>query len=143
MFCHVTNPEHVGPVDGELAVDEVIGEICPWVTPRRPVLAPSINALDAGMTHQAFDAPDADVDPLAEAQLGIDAPRPIGAAGLGVDLGDDAGEDLARRRAGSGVLATLAPVVVARRRDPEARTEHGHRVAGLLRLDEGEGSRER
>jgi len=143
VLGHVTDPERVGAVDGELAVHEVVVERGAGVTSCCPVFLPSVDPLDARTTHEAFDTAASDVDALAETELGVDATRPVGAATLGVDRGDHLSEDRVRRRAGSGALASFAPVVVARGRDPKAAAEHGDRVVGLLRLDEGEGQRER
>jgi hypothetical protein len=55
------------------------------------VLFASIDALDPGPAHQALDATDVDAHARAECELDVDAPRPVGAMALGVDLRDDAG----------------------------------------------------
>lgn len=84
-----------------------------------------MDTLDAGLSHQSLDPADPDVDPLSECELGVDTARAVGAAGLGVDVGDHPGQGLVGRRARGGVHSSSSPVVVARRRDTEDPTEHG------------------
>ncbi len=61
----VAHPEGIGPVDGELAVDEVFARAPLRVTPGREVLLPAIDPLDPRLSHQALDALFSDVDALA------------------------------------------------------------------------------
>lgn len=81
-----------------MALDEVVAERCTRIAPRRPVLLPSIDPLDAGTSHQALDALSPDVDAFAKRQLGMHTRGAVGAAAHGVDLGDPLGQQLVRRR---------------------------------------------
>ena len=60
-----------------------------------------------------------------------------------MDLFDELGQELVGHLTARGVHKTCPPVIKARRRHLEGSTQDDHRVVRLLRLDEGEGQRER
>jgi hypothetical protein len=76
----IADPESIRPIDCELAVHEVIAERCFGIAPGGEVLLPSIDTLEPGLSHEAFDALLADVDALAQDELGVHTRAAIGAA---------------------------------------------------------------
>ena len=84
----VGEPEHVGPVHGEVALDQVLfGGLVDQV-----LLAPlrARESLDAQLAHDGEDQLLVDHHVLLSHQGGSDAQHPIGAPGPLVDVGDEA-----------------------------------------------------
>jgi len=75
----IADPEGIRSVDCELAVHEVVRERGFGVAPGGEVLLPSIDPLETGLSHQALDTLFADVDTLAQDELGMHARAAIGA----------------------------------------------------------------
>jgi hypothetical protein len=67
-------------IDCEVAVHEVIRESRFGIAHGGEVLLPSIDTLEPGLSHEAFDALLTDVDALAQDELGVHAWAAIGAA---------------------------------------------------------------
>ena len=88
MLGDVGEPELVGAVDGELAVDQVGIGVRGGVADGAAVASAPVEALDAGLAHQPGDPLVVDRQAEPQGQLGVD-PRPaVGAAGLFVNLLD-------------------------------------------------------
>ena len=109
----VNHPQLVGAMRAELAGHQiVIGDRRGVAAGQAPTSA-ARHALEAFSSHQPLDSLAADVDSLAEAQLGMHPWCAVGAPGLAVDLGDDWAQRLVftapPARAGLGA----SPVVVA------------------------------
>jgi hypothetical protein len=83
----VGEPEHVGPVHGEIPLDQVL--FCGLV--HQVLLAPlgTRQALDAQLTHDGEDQFLVDHHVLFADQGGSDAQHPIGATRAFVDVGDE------------------------------------------------------
>jgi hypothetical protein len=113
----VGDPEAVGSRHTELAVDQVIGGNAVGITPCAPVLPALVDAGDARRPHQALDAFAADAHALAQAQLVVDARRPIAASGHLMDGEDLLGQLRVAPPALTRVGPALAPLIEPRRRD--------------------------
>jgi hypothetical protein len=120
-----------------VAVHEVIRESRFGIAHGGEVLLPSIDTLDPGLSHEAFDALFAEVDALTQDELGVHTRDAIGAARLGVDLTDLLGQELVEHRAPGRALEAFPPVVIAARRDSERLAQHDDRVVGLVGSDRG------
>ena len=70
-----------------------------------PVLGAAGDALQAGAAYQQLDSVEADADPAAQSELGVDPPAAVGLPGVGVHLADDIGQPgMPDRRAEGGRL---------------------------------------
>ena len=79
MLGDIADPERIRSIDCELAVHEVIRESRFGISPGGEVLLASIDTLEPGLSHQALDALLADVDALAQDELGMHTWAAIGA----------------------------------------------------------------
>jgi hypothetical protein len=59
-----------------------------WVTSGQPATPAAVDALEAVLAHEPGDTLAADLDIEAEAQLGVDARRAVGATAAVMDLTD-------------------------------------------------------
>jgi hypothetical protein len=92
--------------------------------------------LYSGGSHEAGDALSRCRDAVAQAELGMDAGRPVGAAAAGVDLFDQRQQSLVITATSTG--AARLPGIKARGRHLHGAAQSHDRVVGLLRLDEAE-----
>ena len=85
MFGDVCEPQPVRAVDGELAVDQVVGGLVGGIADRAPAAAASVEALDAGLAHEPGDSFVVDVHAHAENEFRVHAGPPVGATGFDVN----------------------------------------------------------
>ena len=133
----VADPEPVRLGAGEVAVDEVRRRVSLRIADRRlEAAAASVGAADAELPHQPSDALLADLDAIAEAQLGVDPRCTVDLLGLAVDLPDP----LAELAVGElpGARRTALPGVEALTRDTDDPAQQGDRELCGLSLDEPE-----
>jgi hypothetical protein len=114
----VRHPELVGCIWGELAGHQIIIRDRSRIPAGEPSPSPAGHALEALGTHEPLDSLTTDMNTLAEAQLGMDPRRAVGAPGLAMDLLDrSAQRQVVTMPATRGHLGG-SPVVVAAARHP-------------------------
>ena len=82
MFGDVGDPQLVWAGAGELPLDQISGGR--FGSQAAPVLGAAGDALQAGAAHQQLDSVEADADPAAQSELGVDPPAAVGLPGVGV-----------------------------------------------------------
>ena len=132
----VRRPRQVRAIGAEVALDQVGRHAQPREADGGAPALARHHPGDTGRLHQPLHALSPDADAMLQAQLGVDAPRAVGAVRSGVDLLDlldqpRVGQRPVRRR------ATL-PVVEAGAVHPQRAAHHRHREVRPLRLDQRE-----
>src|SRR5581483_1454201 len=130
----VRDPQAIGPVDGEVALDE-IGRERMLLRPRRRAFALlRVDRDKPRLAHQPRDPLLPDLQTAAELQLLEDPPRAVGLLALGEDHADLLGQEPVGERTVGERLAL--PVVVAGAGDAERPAQAGDGLASALFVDQ-------